>query len=460
MYSLDRRKFLRGVGVGLALPWFETFASTLPQASKPKKRLACFYIPDGVPMPRKADPAFQDWSWFPHAQDNGHHRFTKCLEPLEALREDVTVLSGLSHPAARTVHGHSNADQFLTGANVGGNGDYINSISVDQVFANLIGEKTRHHSLIMSTDGGTGSPRGAQTMSFNKQGRPIPAENRPKRIFDQLFVTNTKNAARQLAVQQSTLDQLLADARSLKRNLSKYDQETLEQYLQSIRETEQKVEKAKAWLKVPLPTVDSDHFNLEVTPEDPRNYLRTMFDLIYLAFQTDSTRTVTYQIAREINIGVSDRLARAVGTVRGHLLSHQVKKPGGWERFGTYHRFLCEELAHFLTRLKSTPEVGGEGNMLENTLCLYGSASSSFHLSRNYPLILAGGSNLGLKQGQYLKYGTKIEDTATNSDPDDKHKFKIKEDPMGRLLLTMLQQLGVETSQFASCTQNLPKILT
>jgi len=389
MYSLDRRKFLRGVGVGLALPWFETFASTLPQASKPKKRLACFYIPDGVPMPRKADPAFQDWSWFPHAQDNGHHRFTKCLEPLETLREDVTVLSGLSHPAARTVHGHSNADQFLTGANVGG------------------------------------------------KGRPIPAENRPKRIFDQLFVTNTKNAARQLAVQQSTLDQLLADARSLKRNLSKYDQETLEQYLQSIRETEQKVEKAKAWLKVPLPTVDSDHFNLEVTPEDPRNYLRTMFDLIYLAFQTDSTRTVTYQIAREINIGVSDRLA-----------------------FGTYHRFLCEELAHFLTRLKSTPEVGGEGNMLENTLCLYGSASSSFHLSRNYPLILAGGSNLGLKQGQYLKYGTKIEDTATNSDPDDKHKFKIKEDPMGRLLLTMLQQLGVETSQFASCTQNLPKILT
>jgi len=458
LYSLDRRKFLRGVGIGLALPWFETFASAFPESSTPKKRLACFYIPDGVPMPRKDDPAFKNWSWFPNTEGK-EYNFTKCLEPLEALRKDITILSGLSHPAARNVHGHSNADQFLTGANTGAAGDYQNSISMDQVFATQFGDKTRHHSLVLSTDGGTGSPRGAQTMSYNQQGRPIPAENRPKRIFDQLFVTSNQNAARNLAVQQSALDQLLEDTRSLKRRISKYDQETLEQYLQSIRETELKVEKAKQWLNIPLPTVNSDHLNLEITPEDPQNYLRTMFDLIFLAFQTDSTRTVTYQIAREVNVGISDRLARAVGSILGHALSHQVKKPGGWERFGTYHRFLCDEWGRFIARLKATPEPGGNSNMLDNTLCLYGSASSAFHLSRNYPLILAGGQAMGIKQGQYLQYGTKDLEAISGSASDNIRKVKTKEDPMGRLLLTMLKQLDVDTKEFAGCKQILPEIL-
>ncbi|QDU88538.1 hypothetical protein Pla175_19160 [Pirellulimonas nuda] len=164
--ALDHRRFLRGVGLGLALPYFETFAAQLPQASAPKKRLACFYFPDGVPMPRRDDPAYQDWSWFPHSDAAGY-QFTKCLEPLEPLRNDVTVFSGLSHPAARSVHGHSNADQFLTGADTGSGGDYANSISMDQLFAARVGDQTRHDCLVLGTDGGTGSPRGAQTLSFN-----------------------------------------------------------------------------------------------------------------------------------------------------------------------------------------------------------------------------------------------------------------------------------------------------
>lgn len=415
-------------------------------------------------MPRSDDPAFKDWAWFPHGNSKDY-RFTKCLDPLEPLRKEVTVFSGLSHPAVRNVHGHSNADQFLTGANTGGGGDYANSISMDQVFVAQVGDQTRHDSLVLSTDGGTGSPRGIQTMSFNRQGRPIPAENRPKRIFDQLFVASDQQAVLQLAAQQSTLDLLLEDARSLRRRLSNHDQETLEQYLQSVRETERKVEKANAWLKVPLATVEAESLNLQVTPpEDPRNYLRTMFELIYLAFQTDSTRTVTYQLGRENGVGISDRLARAVGHNLTHMLSHNVKKPGGWENFGTYHRFLCEEWARFLTRLKSTPEPGGpepgsHGNMLENTMCLYGSASSAFHLSRNYPLILAGGQRMGIRQGQYLKYGSFDLDTISGSANDSIRRVETKEDPMGRLLLTMLQQLGVETNEFAGCSQVLPEML-
>ena len=392
--------------------------------------------------------------------DGKEYRFTKCLDPLEPLRNEITVFSGLSHPAVRNVHGHSNADQFLTGADTGGRGDYQNSVSMDQIFVDQVGDQTRHDCLVLSTDGGTGSPRGIQTMSFNRQGRPIPAENRPKRIFDQLFVTTGQQAARQLAAQQSTLDLLLEDARSLNRKLSKHDQETLAQYLQSVRETERKVEKAKAWLKVPLPTVEAEYLNLQVTPpEDPRNYLKTMFELIFLAFQTDSTRTVTYQIGRENGIGISDRLARAVGHHLTHMLSHWVKKPGGWENFGTYHRFLCEEFGIFLTRLKSTPEPGGHGNMLENTLCLYGSASSAFHLSRNYPLVLAGGQRMGIRQGQYLRYGAFDLDTISGSASDSIRQVQTEEDPMGRLLLTMLQQLGVETNEFAGSQQTLSEML-
>ena len=175
--AIDRRKFLRGSGIALALPWLETFAPKVRAARRPnqRKRLACFYLPDGVPMPLEKDPSFKEWSWFPHGSGKDF-KFTKCMETLEPLRNDLTVLSGLSHPAVRHVHGHRNADQFLTGANTGAMDDqYQNSISLDQVFAAQVGGHTRHASLVMSTDGGTGSPRGAHTLSYNAQGRPIPA---------------------------------------------------------------------------------------------------------------------------------------------------------------------------------------------------------------------------------------------------------------------------------------------
>jgi len=187
--SLDRRRFIRSSGVALALPWFESLASVARGQAQPAtpKRLACFYMPDGVPMPLAEDPANGDWAWFPHGNGN-KFTLTKCLEPLEPLRNEMTVLSGLSHPSARSIHGHSNADQFLTGAPTGPSGDYTNSISLDQRYAEHIGNETRISSLVMSTDGGTGTPRGTHTMSFNQNGRAISAEHRPKRVFDMLFV--------------------------------------------------------------------------------------------------------------------------------------------------------------------------------------------------------------------------------------------------------------------------------
>ncbi len=462
--AIDRRKFLRGSGIALALPWLETFAPKVRAARRPnqRKRLACFYLPDGVPMPLEKDPSFKEWSWFPHGSGKDF-KFTKCMETLEPLRNDLTVLSGLSHPAVRHVHGHRNADQFLTGANTGAMDDqYQNSISLDQVFAAQVGGHTRHASLVMSTDGGTGSPRGAHTLSYNAQGRPIPAEHKPKRIFDMLFVKSGPNAARRLALSKSALDDLLEDANSLNRSLSKNDQETLADYLQSVRDTEVKVEKAKRWLNIPIPKVDTDHLELDVTPEDSRNFLRTMYELIYLAFKTDTTRTATYQLGRENGVGISDYLARAVGYRGAHSLSHETKKPGGYKNFGTYCRFINEELGRFASRLKATSEPGGEGSMLDNTALFFGSASSAFHLSRNYPLILMGGRNMGFKHGQYLKFGQgndKQQATSgISSDAGWRGEMNYTELPLSNLYLTMLHKLGVEAKSFAGSTETLSEV--
>ena len=459
--ALDRRRFLHGSGVALALPWFESFARSADSAKQPARttRLACIYQPDGVPMPLAKDPAHKDWAWFPHG--NGKtYTFTKCLEPLQPVRNDLTILSGLSHPSVRSIHGHSNADQFLTAGATGPRGEYSNSISLDQQFAAHVGDQTRFSSLVMSTDGGTGTPRGAHTLSFNRSGRAIPAQHKPKQIFDMLFVKSDGDAARRLALSQSALDDLMADARSLKQSLSGRDQKTLDEYLQSVRDTEIKVEKAKRWINIPLPKIDVDHLKLDITPEDPRVYLQTMFELIFLAFQTDSTRVATYQIGRENGIGISDYLARAVGFNLTHQLSHNTKNPGGWKNFGVYCRFLSEELGRFIGRLKATPEAGSTGNMLDNTLILFGSASSAFHLSRNYPLILAGGKNMGFQHGQYLNFaGDNPAGGPWNGGREPWQKKAAQEDiPLSNLFVTMLNRLGVKTSKFADSTGTLADV--
>ena len=410
-------------------------------------------------MPLAKDPAHKDWAWFPHGSGKTY-TFTKCLEPLQPVRNDLTILSGLSHPSVRSIHGHSNADQFLTAGATGPKGEYSNSISLDQQFAAHVGDQTRFSSLVMSTDGGTGTPRGAHTLSFNRSGRAIPAQHKPKQIFDMLFVKSDGDAARRLALSQSALDDLMADARSLKQSLSGRDQKKLDEYLQSVRDTEIKVEKAKRWINIPLPKIDVDHLKLDITPEDPRVYLQTMFELIYLAFQTDSTRVATYQIGRENGIGISDYLARAVGFNLTHQLSHNTKNPGGWKNFGVYCRFLSEELGRFIGRLKATPEAGGTGNMLDNTLILFGSASSAFHLSRNYPLILAGGKNMGFQHGQYLNFaGDNPAGGPWNGGREPWQKKAAQEDiPLANLFVTMLNRLGVKTSKFADSTGTLADV--
>lgn len=460
MARIDRRRFLRGSAFALGLPWFESMAAAWPargqESGAGRRRFACVYFPDGVPMPLREDPAFEEWSWFPHGSGR-EFRFTKCLEPLEPLRQHLTVYSGLSHPEVRDVHGHSNADQFLTGANTGAKGEYRNGISLDQVIAAHVGDETRHASLVLSTDGGTGTPRGAHTLSFTRTGRAIPAEHRPKRVFDRLFVKKDGDAARRLALSQSALDALLEDARSLRKSLSGADRETLEEYLDSVRATELKVEKAKAWASIPLPEVESDALALEVTPDEPRLYVQTMYELMYLAFRTDSTRVATYQMGRENGIGRSDVLARAVGFPLSHQLSHETKEPGGWKNFGIYCRFLAEEYGRFVARLEATPEPGGEGSMLDHTLALFGSASSAFHLSRNYPLVLAGGRAMGFEHGRYHDLiGDRAFGGAWSGGREPwQQEFEYDDAPLADLYLLMLRRMGIEAESFGGSSTPL-----
>ena len=462
LFSLNRRNFIQGSGIALALPWMETFAAKTSTSNKTPTRFFSVYHPDGVGLPLKEDPAWKDWSWFPEGGEKDF-RLTKVLDVLEPLRSDISIYSGLSPPAHRTVHGHSNADQYLTGANYGGNGVYKNSISIDQVYANHIGEFTRHSSLVMSTNGGTGAPRGAQTSSFNRQGRAIPAMNSPKQIFDMLFVTSGKDARDKLARSKSVLDVLIADTRSLVRKISKHDQQTLQQYLDSVRDTEVKLAKAQKWIDSPVTKVDASHLNLAAEPgKSSRDYIQSIYGLTYLAFLSDSTRVATYMMGRENGAGPHDLLASAIDLKNAHALTHAVKKPDGWKNLGTYNRFQAEEFGRFVQKLKDTPEPNGNGSMLDNTFAMHGSASSSFHLSRNYPIISAGGKNLGFNNGRYLKFGTGNEDNQAGagilSDIGWKSKVEVTEEPLAHLFVTILQRLGVDTDKFAGYKGGLDRV--
>lgn len=457
-----RRTFLRGTGLALALPWLESFGSYATTSVNTPKRFVSIYHPDGVGVPLKEDSAWKDWSWFPHGGEKDFE-FTKVLDVLEPLRSDITVYAGLSHPAVRRVHGHSNADQYLTGADTKGHGPYKNSISLDQVYAEFIGENTRYSSLVMSTNGGIGGPRGAQTQSFNREGRPIPAMNKPKQIFDMLFVAKDKNASEKLARSKSALDLLIEDTRSLGRKLSRNDRDTLQQYLDSVRDTEVKLTKAEQWLDAPIPEVDSSGLHLEAGPSEARQYFQTMYDLIYLAFLSDSTRIATFQLGRENGGGPHDMLSKAVDLGGAHGLTHAVKKKDGWKNLGTYNRYQAEEFGRFVSKLRNTSEPSGDGNMLDNTFAMHGSASSSFHLSRNYPIISAGGKNLGFSNGRYLNYvdfleGGSLPGAGITSDAGWRSKVGQEEPPLAKLFVSILQRLGVESDSFAGYSGTLDRV--
>jgi len=444
-WHLDRRTFLRGTGVSLALPWMECMAKANDQPVVPDmrpRRLCAMYFGFGVGLP-KEDGENSQWRWFPKGEGRDF-QFTEVLNPLEPLREKLTVIAGLSHPNGRRMGGHDTGDTFLTGAFL--NNQFLqNTISVDQVAAQQLGDQTRFSSLVMSTDGGVGEPTRSSTLSYNDKGRPIPALNQPQQIFDRFFGAGDADsiaARRRLKSASGMLDRVLQDSQSLRNRLGTQDREKLDEYLASVRQIEQGVERSQRWLEIPRPELrdeERDLLHLDADDQAPLQFIRTMYDLIYLAFRTDSTRVATYQIT---NMADCSSKAAKFPQLQGfkdslHTLAHDWDKPEGAEKLGRWDRFMAEQFAYFLTQLDSAKEENG--SVLDHSVVLYGSSNSTTHDNNNYPLVLAGGGELGLKHGQFLNFSDKI--------------------PMSNLLLTMLNRVGCHPETFADNTSDITEIL-
>ncbi|MFT7642129.1 MAG: hypothetical protein ACI9G1_003886 [Pirellulaceae bacterium] len=437
-WQLDRRTLLRGAGLALALPWLEAMSHSAQEKSRPR-RFCGFFFGNGVSLPPSDHAAHNEWHWFPH-DEGDKYSLTSSLEPLKTHREDLTILGGLSHATSRKLVGHNTGDIWLSGADIRLN--LNNSISLDQLIARHFGLQTRVPSLVLSSNGGVGIKSRTTTISFDGQGRAIPAESNPRNIFERLFErpgeADLASREKTLAAGRKRVDFLLEDAKSLRRRLGDADQHRLDEFLQSLSEVESRLIRSEDWLGKALPEVDRSKINLDVSPKGPTDYIRTMLDLIILAFQTDTTRVATYQIGAEDGVGICDRFPSILGFGNGHHgLSHGTGNPDGYKKWGQYDQFLAEQFNYFLTRLAALQEGGHR--LLDDTLALFGSGTSTTHNARNYPLILAGGKNLGLRHGRFIK--------------------QTEERPLGDLYLTMLHQLDIPASSFGDNSGEFSEIL-
>ena len=439
-WRIDRRACLKGAGAALALPLLEGMLHGAEAKAEPPRRMCCFFFPFGVAMPDDKSED-REWGWFPTGAGS-EYQLTNPLRPLEPLRESFTVLGGLSHPNGRKLGGHDTGDTFLTGSDLAGS-QFTNSVSIDQYALRFIGQETRFPSLTLSSDGGVGEPTRSTTLSFSADGRPVPALASPRQIFNRLFGKEEGEAAREsrrrLENSASMLDAVREHSRSLRNRLGGQDQRKLDDYLESVRAVEQRVEQSQKWLDIPRPDVAPESVELAADQKAPREYLKAMYDLLFLAIQTDATRLTTYMIGQ---VAGATTIANAFPACLGlpgnwHGLAHGAGKKGGQENLGRFDQFLTEQLAYFLGRLADTREGGA--SLLDRTIVFYGSSNSKTHQNRNYPLLLAGGNSLGLRHGRYLRFEEKT--------------------PLANLFVTMLDRLGTPVESFADSTGEMSELL-
>ncbi len=437
-WQLERRTFLQGLGVSLALPYLDAMADTAkPSQQDPAKRLCYVYFPNGcgIPDEGRLPEEHAKWSWFPNGEGRDYE-FTNTLELLAPYRDDISIIGGLSHPRSRELMGHIAGDTWLTGGDIRG-ANYRNNISVDQVAANHLGKHTRFPSLTLSVDGGVGYQSRVATLSFDDAGKPIPAEHRHREIFERYFSPNggstTNERRKQIARGKKIVDLVLEDSKRLQRQLGQRDQEKLNEYLASLSSVEQQIRRNEAWLDTPMKPFNADHIEFEVdAKKNPEAYIRSMIDIMVLGFQTDITRVMTYMLAREDGMGFGEHFPKlALGIKRGH---HGLSHSKEWEEWSNYDRWLASHYAYLIDRLKNVRDE--HGPLLDNTLLLFGSACSTTHNARNYPLVLAGGKNLGINHGSYTTHDDHV--------------------PMSNLLLSMLNSVGIETPRYSDSTGKLP----
>lgn len=433
--KLDRRAFLYGLGgASLALPVLDAMGAEV--ATNIPRRFCAVYTANGMSLPRK-EHGIDDWNWFPTAEKDGAFVFGKSTEPLAPFRRHLSFLGGLHHPSGPKADPHVCSDMWLTGAPLHNPkpGTY-NTAGLDQVIALHTKKFCRQPSLVLSVDAGTGFLSRTGTISYGLDGRPIPAENHPRRVFNRLFRGDRDSLAAErdkLRRQIKLVDAVAESAKALDKQLGKSDREKMDHYLTSLNEVESRLAAAERWVDVPLKKQDYSHLKLDATSEsEPGEFYRVMFDLIALAFDADITRSAVFMLNREDGMGISDTFPLKLGLGRTHHnLSHAGDKAGQLA-FAKYDQFLAKQLAHFLGRLKEYKDR--DGTVLDNTIVLFGSGASTTHNPRNLPTLIAGGTRMGLKHGTYWR-------------KDDAR--------MSNLYLSILRSLDIQQESFADSTGTL-----
>jgi hypothetical protein len=434
--SLSRRHFLRGLGACLALPAFESLGGVRLLASPAGAdkasasiaapvRMAFVYVPNGI-IPS---------AWWPEGEGGKDFELPRTLKPMEKVRHQIQLISGLAdlsaNPGVDGAGDHARAGgTFLTGVRIRktAGSDIYGGASIDQVVAQQIGHLTRFPSLELSCDairkaGNCDSGYScaySYNLSWRSPTQPLTPEPNPRLVFERLFGAGSPservdNLKRRQIEQHSILDFVLEDANAVEQQLSGRDRQKLDQYLTSVREIEQRLERAEG-MPVANPAADAP----PGIPSSFAEHVQLMFEMLRLAFQTDSTRIATLLLAGE----GSNRSFSEIGISEGHHnLTHHQNKPDMVAKVKEIDLWYATQFAKFLERLDQTLDVDGH-SLLHNSMIVYGSgnADGNRHTHTNLPILLAGAGG-GLQTGRYVK---------TN------------QTPLTNLFLTMADRMGAQ----------------
>jgi hypothetical protein len=441
---ISRRTVLRGLGTALALPWLEAMGpltgrakGAIEQARATPRRMAFLYVPNGAHMP----------AWTPE-QDGSDFELPETLKPLAAFRDDLLVLTGLTQDNAHA-KGDGPGDHaralacFLTGVHPRKtDGANIKAgVSVDQVAAQKIGHLTRLPSLELGCDpsaqaGNCDSGYScaySSNIAWSSESTPLTKETNPRLVFDRLFgnAADESSSTRRGRYRQSILDFVGDDARRLRGRLGGGDRRKLDEYLTGVREIERRVAAASG----PPPEAPDGATRPSGIPDDYREHLRLMCDMIALAFQADITRVATFVLANE----GSNRSYRFLDVPEGHHeLSHHGRDAAKQAKIAKINAFHMEQFAYLLGKLKAAGE--GEGSVLDNSMIVYGSGigDGDRHNHNDLPVLLAGRCGGTIQGGRHVRY------------PENT--------PLNNLFLSMLDRIECHVDELGDSDGALPKL--
>lgn len=435
--GITRRTYLRGLSALVAVPAMESLMG--PVASRalassavpaPPLRTAFVYVPNGVNVDK----------WYPEGEGVDYN-LSESLQSLAPMQEHFQVLGGFGHEngtAGRDGAGdHARATaSFLTGARprkTAGSDIHL-GISVDQVAANAIGEKTRYASLELSCDAARSSGSCdsgyscayQHNLAWKSDVTPVAAEANPRLAFERLFGDGRQTVKERIAQQKSILDFVADDTRALSKKLGQGDRQKLGEYLDGVRGIEKRIAKAEQFK---MPDVSNEKVPAGI-PDSYREHVALMYDIMLLAFRTDQTRIATFMLAHD----GSNRNFREIEVGEGHHeLSHHQNKKEKLDKIARIDQFYVEEFSKFMTRMYETKEADGS-SLLENSMILYGSGlrDPNRHQHHDLPLILAGHGQGKLTPGRRV--------------------VQKEETPLSNLFVSMLNIMGADEERFGDST--------